>query len=236
MYVFVLRHGQSRHNVNDPENHPFHPALKDTEDSDPSLTAHGKNQADRAGRRLAGIEFDAVFSGPLHRQIDTACTAMRHQKKKPKIEILPDLTEWGHENLFGLPEQFYPMLFPDMEIVPTTDPSPTGCPRILPAAGDDDNERTSFNARGPYITNYLKSRFSGSDKILLVTSCIFGGAILGHHLLGLAETGSYNFDFTNTGISMVEIRDDGSTKLHLVNEVTHLLTPSAEDIPPYVIR
>ena len=37
MFVYVVRHAQSRGNVDDPENHPFPPELAAYENDDPSL-------------------------------------------------------------------------------------------------------------------------------------------------------------------------------------------------------
>ena len=61
MKVYLVRHAQSRQNVGDPENHPFRPEVAQYEDGDVSLTANGHQQADLTGRRLASIDFDALF-------------------------------------------------------------------------------------------------------------------------------------------------------------------------------
>ena len=235
MYVYIIRHGQSRGNIDyslrDAE--PYHPLKEELERKDPSLTRLGRAQAELAGHRLSQIEFDAVFCGPLHRQIDTAAIVMSHQKKKVKIEVLSDLTEVGLEGYAGTPTELYDVLFPGTEIVPCSDPSPTGGPGVIPASAECPE---GCRLRGRRLVEYLKRRFSGSDTILLSTSAMFGGAIVIPTLLELSDndidTGK-NFDFNNTCISMVELTDDGKKIVHFSNDVTHLSLPEGEDSAKY---
>ena len=235
MYVYIIRHGQSRGNIDyslrDAE--PFHPLKAELERKDPSLTRLGRVQAELAGKRLSQIEFDAVFCGPLHRQIDTAAIVMKHQKKKVKIEVLSDLTEVGLEGYAGTPTEFYGELFPDVELIPCSDPSPTGGPGVIPSSAENSE---GFRLRGRRLVEYLKKRFSGSDTILLSTSAMFGGAIVIPALLELTDndidTGK-NFEFNNTCISMVELTDDGKKIVHFSNDITHLSLPEGEDSTKY---
>ncbi|MBQ2826094.1 MAG: histidine phosphatase family protein [Clostridia bacterium] len=233
MYVYVIRHGQSRANVGDPENHPFLPAVRDYEEKDPSLTDLGRKQADLAGRRLSGIDFDAILCGPLHRHLETAYGVVRHQKRNKEIEILSDLTETGDEGYGGLPIEISQPLFPGMKIIPCSDPSPTGGPGVIPEC---DANPVAFRLRGRRLVNYIRERFSSDSSILLVTSCNFGGGILMPALLGLTDrdidTGKF-FEFNNTAISMVHVKDDGRGTAAFVNDVTHLILPDSENIEGY---
>ena len=111
MYVYVIRHGQSRANVGDPENHPFLPAVRDYEEKDPSLTDLGRKQADLAGRRLSGIDFDAILCGPLHRHLETAYGVVRHQKRNKEIEILISPRR-GTKATADFPSKYRSLFFP----------------------------------------------------------------------------------------------------------------------------
>ena len=107
MQVYLVRHAQSRQNVNDPENHPYRPEVEEYERGryeygDYSLTEFGHWQADRAGRRLAQIEFDAALCSPLHRHVATANGILRYQKNK-KLELINDLFEKGIHSYAGMP-------------------------------------------------------------------------------------------------------------------------------------
>ena len=233
MFVFVIRHGQSRGNVKDRENHPFLPEVRDYEDKDPSLTELGRKQADLAGRRLSGIGFDAILTGPLHRHLETAYGVVRHQKRNKTVEIISDLTEAGDAGYGGIPMEIVQPLFPGMEIIPCPDPSPTGGPGVIPEC---DDEPVAFRLRGRRLVNYIRERFSDDANILLVTSCTFGGGILMPALLGLTDrdidTGKF-FVFNNTAISMVHVKDDGRGTAAFVNDVTHLILPESENIEDY---
>ena len=231
MYVYVVRHGQSRGWPSDTElqKEPFHPAGAKYEPIDPSLTRLGHRQADLCGKFLADIDFDAAFSGPLHRHIDTAKGILQHQKTHKKLEILSDLTEMGLEGRDIIPEEIYDVLFPGLDILPCSDPSPTGGPKVLPQW---DEKYSTLRVRAKRVVDYLRKRFSGSDRVLVVSSALFGGIALIPVLLELTEEGNMVdfFDFQNTGITMVEITDDGKRILHCANDGSHLILGDCEEL------
>ena len=72
MQIYLVRHALARHNMPDPENYPYRPEVAEYEDRDTSLIELGERQADLTGIRLSTIEFDAVLSSPMHRQVATA--------------------------------------------------------------------------------------------------------------------------------------------------------------------
>ncbi|MBR6558227.1 MAG: histidine phosphatase family protein [Clostridia bacterium] len=223
MYIYVVRHGQSRGWPHDTElqKEPFHPAGAKYEPIDPSLTRLGHKQADLCGRFLSEIDFDAAFSGPLHRHIDTAKGILQHQKTPKKLEVLSDLTEMGLEGCDIIPEEIYDILFPGLDIIPCPDPSPTGAPRVLPQW---DEKYSTLRVRAKRVVDYLRKRFSGSDEVLVVSSALFGGIALIPVLLELTDEDNMIdfFEFQNTGITVVEITDDGKRILHCANEGAHL--------------
>ncbi len=101
MYVYVVRHAQSRENVHDP-----------------SLTQKGLDQADRLGRRLSQIDFDAVLCGPLHRHVATAEKIVKYQSIK-RVEIFSDLGETTVPDYPGMPIEILRELYPNIDVIPS---------------------------------------------------------------------------------------------------------------------
>jgi probable phosphoglycerate mutase len=59
--------------------------------ADPSLTAAGREQADRAAARLARLQIDAIYVSPLRRTAETAAPLAALLQVQPQVE--PDLRE-----------------------------------------------------------------------------------------------------------------------------------------------
>ncbi|MGN8774255.1 histidine phosphatase family protein [Candidatus Weimeria sp. HCP3S3_B5] len=74
MTIYLTRHGQTDLNK----------AHLMQGRTDAPLNAHGRQQALDAARRLSGISFDAVFSSPLRRAIETASLMSGLDKKEIK--------------------------------------------------------------------------------------------------------------------------------------------------------
>ena len=126
----------------------------------------------------------------------------------------------GLEGCEIIPEEIYDVLFPGLDIIPCPDPSPTGAPRVLPQW---DEKYSTLRIRAKRVVDYLRKRFSGSDRVLLVSSALFGGVALVPVLLELThENRADFFEFQNTGITVVEIKDNGQRILHCSNDGTHL--------------
>lgn len=227
MYAYVARHAQSRGNVDDPKNHPFSPLVAAYENDDPSLTEKGLDQADRLGRRLSQIDFDAVFCGPLHRQIATARRIVKHQKSAKPIEILTTLAETDIPGTPGMPEDILRELYPDVDLVFPKE-------KTVLESLDTENYNSAVRERGRKIEKYLSSRFSGNARILIVTSEMFSTYFLIPSLMRLSKetTLDTGFRMRNAAVSMVHMRDDGEhacCAFH--NDVAHLSVSDLDLIP-----
>lgn len=66
--------------------------------TDIPLTAVGRDQAERAGRALAGRRFALVLSSPLGRALDTCRAAGLAEQ----VEVTDDLVEWDYGDAEGV--------------------------------------------------------------------------------------------------------------------------------------
>ena len=236
MNVYVVRHAQSRGNVEDQERHPFRPEVAEYEDRDPSLTALGRNQADRLGRRLSQINFDYIFTGPMHRHFETSYGIIRHQKKCKTVEIIPDLTETDHESRHHIPLDILNVLYPEMEIIPSPIPQRTGGP-APEGFTEDDKTPDGYLRRARRVIKFLKENIPDKSNVLLVTSSMFGGCVLMPTMMGASDeevNGSMPFDFNNASVSLITFRNwecfgEFST-CEFANDIAHLVVPEEMDI------
>ncbi|MBP5236227.1 MAG: histidine phosphatase family protein [Clostridia bacterium] len=235
MKVYLVRHGESRQNVDDTENHPYRPEVEPYENwtyNDWSLTKHGERQADLVGRRLASVDFDAIMCGPLHRQIATAYGIIRHQKRCKKLEIINDLLEKGIHSYAGMPIELLRSFFPDMEIVPCPNPTPTG--GKFTYSLEEMYDMVEMRERGRRIEKYLTERFPDNATVLLVSSGDFMGRSLIPCLMRLPDQVidiCTTFSCHNASLSRIDLASDGRrSSCKLLNDTAHLYVPE-EDIP-----
>ena len=231
MFVYVVRHAQSRSQIgangkNDKEPMLF-PELEKYDAGDPALSAHGRRQAELVARRLSSLEFDAIFSGPLCRQIETAHAIARYQKNK-RVQILNELVEIEDENRPCIPNEYHKLIFPDAEILPCTDPTPAGGPFRIP---DEEIGPDKEMPRAIRIERFLTNNFKNDAKILLVSSAMFTGFCLIPALLR-APGESAAYEVENTSVSMIHLKDDGiHATCGFQNDWAHLIYPDEDFLP-----
>ncbi len=184
MNVYIVRHAQSRQNVNDPENHPFLPEVAEYEDHDFSLTELGEQQADLVGQRLAQKELKTILCSPLHRHMSTANGVIRYQKNKT-VELINDLFEKGIHSYAGMPLELMQKLFPDMNIIPCPNPTPTGGKYTYTI--DEMYDKVELRERARRVVNYIINRFDDEDTILIISSGDFMSRYLIACLLDLPD-------------------------------------------------
>jgi len=227
MYIYVVRHAQSRGNVDDPENHPFPPILAEYEDEDPSLTQKGQEQADRLGRRLSQIDFDAILCGPLHRQISTARKVVKYQKNPKSIEIMTTLCETDTPGTPGLPPEILSSLYPELDLVFPKEKE------VLESL-DIENYNMAVRERAVRIERMLTERFQSDSRVLIVTSEMFTTYFLVPALMRLSKEVRLDIGFRtrNAGVSMVHMKDDGiHSCCAFQNDIAHLAVSDLDLIP-----
>jgi len=223
MFIYVVRHAQSRaqagvNSSNEKEPLVF-PEFEKYDTYDPALSAHGRKQADLVSRRLSYLEFDAIFSGPLYRQIETAHAIARRQKNK-KIQILSELVEIGDEKRPRLPHEFYSKAFCEAEVVPSTDEIP-----------EEESGSDGAINRAVRVERFLTENFKNDAKILLVSSAMFTGHCLIPALLR-APNESAAYEVENTSVSMIHLKDDGiHATCGFQNDWAHLAYPDEDFLP-----
>ena len=80
--VFVIRHGQAEHNVNE----------KALEKRDTELTATGQAQAAALRSRVAALQPEIIFTSPILRALQTTA-AMLHTGARVPVVVVPDSRE-----------------------------------------------------------------------------------------------------------------------------------------------
>ncbi len=232
MQIYLVRHAEARSNVADPENHPFLPEVAEYEEIDSSLTELGYAQADRTGIRLASIEFDAILSSPLHRQVATANGIIRHQKTCKKLELVNDLFEAGVIDYSGMPIELLQSLYPECEIVPSPDPDPSGSKKTY--CFEEMLTPVILAERARRVEKYVSSRFPNSAKVLLVSSGDFMSHYLIPALLRLPErtvNAGVEYLCGNCAVARIDLNADGRrASVVLMNDTTHL-DVDIEEIP-----
>jgi len=235
MDIYIVRHAQSRANVGFPESEPFLDEVAEFEERDSSLTNKGRWQADRLGQRLSQVDFDYIFSGPLHRHLETAYGVVRHQKNCKTVEIIHDLNETGDETWNGLPIDIMRSIFPEMNIIPSPNPTRTGGPYNIP---EEEISPQGFLDRAKRMDAFLRNNCERDAKVLLVTSCNYGGCVLVPKLLGVPDdvinNGSIPFDLNNASVTLVTIADDPDLgeilSCGFANDVSHLVASEDTDV------
>ena len=227
MQIYLVRHAEARHNMPDPENHPYRPEVAEYEDRDPSLTEYGYKQAELTGIRLSTVEFDAVFASPMHRQVATANAIIRHQTSCKKLELLNDLYEKGTFDYEGMPIELLRSLYTDCEIVQSPDPDPSGSKKIY--TYDEMMETEPLVDRGRRVERYLTERFDPKAKILLVSS----GDFMSHYLIPAllrfpkrTTLAGVEYRCDNCSVARIDLNKDGRrSDCVLLNDTTHLDVP-----------
>lgn len=211
MELYLVRHGLSRHNLENPAECPYDPLFDEIEDHDPSLTPQGEIQADLTGQRLKQVQFDAVLVSPFHRTLSTAAGILRHQAGQLCMEIMPALAECGTSPEFRMmPEHLRKTVWPDIR---------EAYPYDLPV--DSDHSRW---LRARRVADTVRKRFAGNEKVLIVSHGHFMAYYLLSAFLGLSEEQANGriFGAENCGITKFLFREDGVIVAAAMDETGHL--------------
>ena len=218
--IYLIRHGQ---------------ASVGTDNYD-VLSKTGEAQANVLGQHLvsARIEFDAVYSGALKRQIDTATIATEGSEGSGvPVQVRPEFNEYQHKQIF---DKYLPMLSQsDAEISRAAKDgsnqvmSQTVFSKLMMAWVEDANADASdieswqqFNQRITDGINHVIER-NPEKTVAVFTS---GGVITSifRHMFSLPaeKTFEMNWHINNAGITSVKHRDNKLT-LREYNNISHLL-------------
>lgn len=215
--LFLIRHGQSCGNAGyDKED------LTLKEMNDPILTAKGFDQADRLGRYLSEIDFDAVYSSALLRAVLTSNGIMKYQKTKKEINLMPILCEVSIN-----PEYHGVGLDELKEIYPLTRMAPDLAPDSPMVYHNEFHDEEGMFERAETAIEYLKAHHSSGEKVAVVAHAAFLTFFV-FSLMGYKKSCPiFDIDFENTNVTRVCIYKHGTNKygdiiFKTINDTTHL--------------
>ena len=175
--------------------------------AEPVLTERGHAQAALLAERLAAVPFDAVFSSPLLRAVETAQSILSRQQGTAPVELLPELMEYeAVPDYCGLPteklRQVCPSaVYPDRHALPP------------------DTEEAALE-RARLVIRHVRGRCPDGN-VLLVAHGQFNTFLL-LAAMGLPKPEGFNFSQRNACIDRILYLPDGRVKAKLVNDVSHL--------------
>lgn len=196
--IFYVRHGDTGG-----------ASCDDRDSCDVSLSDTGRAQAELLRQRLEGARFDAVFSSPLVRCVETASIVCAGLEGDPEIEIFPGIIENGSTyGYFGQTPEYLGRYYPHLVLN-------TDLPPYYGNVTDEDNDRRARIAAG-----YFRSRFTYGQRILLFCH----GSFANHFLPQAVEMNGGNFILScnNTSLSKIKYTADGKQRLSFVNDFSHL--------------
>ncbi len=219
MELYITRHGETWNNLSDDEKALMDGMPTNELRQDPSLTPKGREQARLLGERLSECRFDAIFSSPLLRAVDTAHEIAVSQTDK-RIELLPELVEYGTLGYAGHPIIELKKSYPDVSLHMET-PTPTGGNTIITEPEDD--ARVVLRARR--CIDYIRDRFKNGERVLVIAHGTYNNFLIAA-ALGL-DNNTFDFCQENTGLTKIKyytqgVNHWGDARLSYANDTSHL--------------
>ncbi len=195
----LVRHGQSTWN----REHRIQGQL------DPPLSEEGREQAVRAGRRLARRRFEGFYASDLKRAFETAeligeATGLSPSKSARLREVF--LGEWE-----GLTSEELAQRFPDAWARWTEEPSWD----VVPGG----EGATAFEARVSAELDSILARHQHGNVLVVTHGGVIQVAL--HRVVGRPSHGLFPFRIENASISVIEKRN-GRFVVSGVNDTSHL--------------
>jgi broad specificity phosphatase PhoE len=188
MRIFLVRHGQSTHNIN-----------QDADNPDPPLTALGEQQAELAARAVAEEVRApvALYASPQRRALQTAAPLQRALGLP--VRVLPDLCESG-----GLYQHTGMSRDDILREWPATLPDPSITEHGWWTPGETEAQEQTVYARAARVTAHLRTLHEGpQETIVVVTHGRFCGMFIST-LLGLGPTGYTRFTMENCALTRID--------------------------------
>ena len=205
--IVMVRHGETEGNIDDKAQGHF----------DAQLTERGRLQAQAVAKRLADVQFDAVYSSDLRRAMDTAKTITANRTEL-KIRPRPQLREYN----FGDFEDF---LWDDIG---------NAVPEVYQRWKNLDTRHTiefpggesmgnAWQRVGDFVSEMLNTHRQGNETLLVVGHGGSLQALLGQ-LLNLRIRDQWDFVFTNTGVTILDehLYTPNGWRMKTFNDTSHL--------------
>lgn len=161
------------------------------------LSARGRQQARKLAVRLKSKRFDAVYSSPFRRTMETAEIIMRYHKGM-KITCHPDLREGDIGSFVGkrLDSVDWKRMPPDVESF------------------------SKVRKRADKLLKMICAKHKG-QRVLLVGHNGINSAIIGA-VMGIPGSSKTPCKQENTCVNMIKMDKDNILKIHLLNCTRHL--------------
>ena len=206
--VFV-RHGESYGNLGLPTPEGF-------SEEDTPLTEYGLSQAQAlADYWFDGVEVAHIYASPFSRTIQTIYPTA--QKLGKKIELMPDLLEYGSLTA-GCDTEKTKKDFP-LAIPCQSDPSPAGGTRLLPVPESYEQAQ----ARARRFIEYVKGIYRNGETVIFSTHGTFFSYLV-RAALNAEGKESFNSQIDNSAVTVVALRKDNVPLLRTANNTSHLKT------------
>ena len=214
--LYIVRHGETKHNLEGRiQGH-----------SDSPLTALGEKQAKAIGRRLARVDFDAIYSSDLGRAVATAKAIASHHSYLP-IRTTELLREANLGIVQGYTRDEFAAKYPE-EFNKWREDSAKNRP---PGAESLD----SVIERCGVFLQKIVSEYNDGDRILAV---VHGGSLRGLvcAAFGLSAAFYRSIYTANASLSIIDVGDRPA--IRLLNDTCHLdslkaTEEDADNLPIY---
>lgn len=207
--LVFIRHGESYGNLGLPTPEGY-------SEEDTPLTAHGLKQAQAlADYWFDGVEIAHIYASPFSRTIQTIYPSA--QKLGQKIELLPDLLEYGSTTA-GCETEKIKRNFP-LALPCTAEPSPAGGTLTLPVPESDEQAQ----ARAKRFVEYVKSVYHRGETVVVSTHGTFFSYLV-RAALNVVSTDTFNSQIDNSAVTVVALRNGNTPLLRTANNTSHLRT------------
>lgn len=180
---------------------------------DVCLTELGEMQAELLGERLSAGSFDAIFSSPLVRTVQTAAAAAKKQEGQSVIELVPEIAELG--TTFGYnfcSVEYLRKYYDNLKLCPDD-----FCSNRAMGFSDTSDDDSAIRAKR--CVEYFRERFTYGERIAVFTHGAFTDYFL-RAALGCEK--SFMFSMNNTAVSKLKYTSDGRLRLSFHNDTSHL--------------
>jgi broad specificity phosphatase PhoE len=202
MQLILVRHGESHGNAGTPY-----------EGEEPHLTERGRRQAGYAAERARLRQYQALYTSPMSRALETACILAEATCLEPVVRV--EFCEHRELPEFrGFPRSVLDARYPGI-------PLPEECTEEG-WWGHGREEEDAMYERARAAAALLRARHEAeSERILLVTHGGFGSALLSV-LFGLPPCGYIRFWQDNCAFTRVDLAAGGYARLQKLNCTWHI--------------
>ncbi len=176
--------------------------------ADVALDALGIEQANLLGRYLTDWKFEAIYSSPLKRALDTATIIARYQRMG--MQIAEELMDFDYGNWQSLPQHEVNRLYPDLLNEWHNNPH-----KVRTPGGESLQDVTR---RAAALVDDILSKYEGS--VVLVSHRVVLKVLI-CYLLGLDNSHFWNISQDVCGITIFNYTDDRFV-LTRHNDTSHL--------------